>query len=104
MELVLGYETMRTSREIHRSRIAEKKSNAFEVLIVHWNGKIMPNEQNGSIDRIAIFISGIETEKSFLSELLSGTSKAIAAAVSSALKEWDVSKNIPYLIVSRPQH
>jgi hypothetical protein len=101
MELVLNYETMRTSRATHRSRIAKEIKQNFqpsEVLTVHWDGKIMPDEQGGSVDRIAILVSGINTEKLLgVPKLLSGTGQAIATAVSAALEEWDMSENVSAL-------
>ncbi|KAG0712292.1 hypothetical protein GWK47_018790 [Chionoecetes opilio] len=58
----------------------------------------MPDEQGASVDRIAILVSGINTEKLLgVPKLLSGTGQAIATAVSAALEEWDISENVSAL-------
>lgn len=56
---------MRTSRETLRS-VLPKKSNEFFIKVkcfVQWERKIMSDEQDGNIDRIASLVIVIDTEK-----------------------------------------
>ena len=65
------------------------------MLTVHLDSKILPDDEGRSTDRLAILVTGFETEKLLcVPKLASGTGKAIADAVTTAIQEWNVSDNV----------
>jgi len=70
------------------------------ALVVHWDGKIMKDSTNredpkSTADRLAVSVTGVETEKILgIVKLTSGTGAAQARATFKLLKLWEVSSEV----------
>ena len=93
-ELVLNPESIRQSRAKCRASMAEEIKQSFSPktpLTVHWDGKILPQDEISRGDRLAILVTGQGVEKLLgVPRLRVGTGEAAATAVSEALEDWGV--------------
>ena len=70
------------------------------ALVMHWDGKIIKDITNyedpkSMADRLAVSITGVETEKILgIVKLTSGTGAAQASATFELLKLWEVSSEV----------
>ena len=70
------------------------------ALVVHWDGKIMKDSTNredpkSTADRLAVSVTGVETEKILgIVKLTSGTGAAQASATLELLKLWEMSSEV----------
>lgn len=101
----LSHSTVHRKRLFHRSVIASDVRQEFSLtkkaaLVVHWDGKMMKNSTNHQdprsvVDRLAVSITGAETEKILgIVKMKSGTGAAQASATFELLKLWEVSSEI----------
>lgn len=71
-----------------------------KVLVLHWDGKLLPSNQDYSRkdDRIAIVVTGSNTEQLLGAPSLSrGTGKNIAGAFDDTLNDWNLLKHVKAL-------
>ena len=101
----LSHSTVHRKRLSHRSAIASDERQEFiltkkAALVVHWDGKIMKDRTNREdpksvVDRIAVSITGVETEKILgIVKITSGTGAAQTSAIFELLKLWEVSSEV----------
>lgn len=97
-ELSLSRETIRRSRLRHRAEIANELKMTFDPrvpLIVHWDGKVVPDFSGEKVERIAILVSGDGVDKLLaVPKLPDGTGRAQANAVLDALADWDLNDRV----------
>ncbi|KAG0720181.1 hypothetical protein GWK47_048986 [Chionoecetes opilio] len=97
-ELVLNPESIRQARAKYRSTLAKDIKETFSPLTpltVHWDGKILPQDDGTRAERLAILITGEGVEKLLgVSKLHSGTGDAAATAVFEALEDWGVQERV----------
>ncbi|KAG0720018.1 hypothetical protein GWK47_007023 [Chionoecetes opilio] len=93
-ELVLNPESFRQARAKYRSTLAKDIKETFSPLTpltVHWDGKILPQDDGTHAKRLAILVTGEGVEKLLgVPELHSGTGDVAATAVFEALEDWGV--------------
>lgn len=98
IELVLNPESIRQARAKHRSILAKDIKETFSPLTpltVHWDGKILPQDDGTSAERLAILVTGEGVEKLLgVPKLHSGSGDAAATAVFEALEEWGVHERV----------
>ncbi|KAG0711576.1 hypothetical protein GWK47_020352 [Chionoecetes opilio] len=91
-ELVLNPESIRQARAKYRSTLAKDIKETFSPLTpltVHWDGKILPQDDGTRAERLAILVTGEGVEKLLgVPKLHSGTGDATATAVFEALEDW----------------
>ncbi|KAG0723732.1 hypothetical protein GWK47_042055 [Chionoecetes opilio] len=91
-ELVLNPESIRQARAKYRSTLAKDIKETFSPLTpltVHWDGKILPQDDGTRAERLAILVTGEGVEKLLgVPKLHSGTGDAAATAVFEALEDW----------------
>lgn len=97
-ELTLSRSSVHRARVKNREEIAASRSWDTEVpLVLHWDGKLLPNITNGKSleERIAVLVTGEDTE-----ELLGvpvsadGTGRAVAETVFKLVRENDLETRI----------
>ncbi|KAG0721760.1 Avirulence protein AvrBs3 [Chionoecetes opilio] len=90
-ELVLNPESIRQARAKYRSTLAKDIKETFSPLTpltVHWDGKILPQDDGTRAERLAILVTGEGVEKLLgVPKLHSGTGDAAATAVFEALED-----------------
>ena len=93
-DLSLSFSTVRRARIKHRKEATEKIHNDFNPsvpLVVHWDSKLLPDITGTSCDksdRLAILVTGEETEKLLgVPKLIRGTGAAMADATVASLTE-----------------
>ncbi|KAG0694931.1 hypothetical protein GWK47_027091 [Chionoecetes opilio] len=93
-ELVLNPESIRQARAKYRSTLAKDIKETFSPLTpltVHWDGKILPQDDGTRAERLAILVTGEGVEKLLgVPKLHSGNGDAAATAVFEALEDWGV--------------
>ena len=97
--LVLNRESFRRERIKFRQLSAAEIKAAFSPdvpLTVHWDGKIVPAVDGGpSEERLPVLVSGDGVAKLLaVPKLSNGTGRTMAAAVFSALEDWEVADRI----------
>ena len=84
-ELVLNPESIRKARAKYRASLAREIKEAFSPqtpLTIHWDGKIVPQDDGSRADRLAIIVTGKGVEKLLgVPKLHAGTGEAAATAV-----------------------
>ncbi|KAG0725940.1 Ras-related protein Rab-21 [Chionoecetes opilio] len=97
-ELVLNPESIRQARAKYRSTLAKDIKETFSPLTpltVHWDGKILPQDDGTRAERLAILVTGEGVEKLLgVPKLHSGTGDAAATAVFEALEDWGVQERV----------
>ena len=99
-ELVLNRESLRRARMKFREEAAKEIKAAFNpnaVLIVHWDGKIVPESDGGggSVDRLPVLVSGGGVAKLLaVPKLPSGRAQDCAQAVLTALEDWELEERV----------
>ncbi|XP_043216604.1 uncharacterized protein LOC122378950 [Amphibalanus amphitrite] len=99
-ELVLNRESFRRARMRFREEASKEIKAAFNpdvVLIVHWDGKIVPESDGGggSVDRLPVLVSGGGVAKLLaVPKLPSGRAQDCAQAVFTALEDWGLEKRV----------
>lgn len=99
-ELVLNRESFRLARMKFREDAAKDIKAAFNpdaVLIVHWDGKIVPESDGGggSVDRLPVLVSGGGVAKLLaVPKLPSGRAQDCAQAVLTALEDWELEERV----------
>ncbi|KAG0720563.1 hypothetical protein GWK47_048255 [Chionoecetes opilio] len=97
-ELVLNPESIRQARAKYRSTLAKdikETFSPFTPLTVHWDGKILPQDDGTRAKRLAILVTGEGVEKLLgVPKLHSGTGDAAATAVFEALEDWGVQERV----------
>lgn len=91
-ELILNQESIHQSRAKCRACLAEEIKQSFRPqtpLTVHWDGKILPQDDASRGDRFAILVTGQGVEKLLgMLRLPVGTGEAVATAVYESLEDW----------------
>ena len=84
-DLTLSVSTIHRARKENRKKLAEKDKQEFNVdkpLVVHWDGKLLPNITNvvhEKVDCLAILVTGENTEKLLgVPKISKGTGEAMA--------------------------
>ncbi len=96
---VINRSSIRRFRIKHRQEVMNEillKFNPDVPLVVHWDGKILP-ELTGktSVDRLPILVTGEGiTQLLGVPKLSSGTGEATAAAVYNLLEHWNVTNKV----------
>jgi len=104
----LGVDVAQTNinrRSIHRKREQIRSTMYAKImqsvgpsypLTVHWDGKIVDSlEGNSRVDRIAIIVTGYNTEQFLAVPIVpSGSAKEIVNCVVSALRKWESGGNV----------
>ncbi|KAG0730526.1 WD repeat-containing protein 46 [Chionoecetes opilio] len=97
-ELVLNPESIRQARAKYRSTLAKDIKETFSPLTpltVHWDRKILPQDDGTRAERLAILVTGEGVEKLLgVPKLHSGTGDAAATAVFEALEDWGVQERV----------
>ncbi|XP_039969058.1 uncharacterized protein LOC126764097 [Bactrocera neohumeralis] len=100
-ESALSRSALRKRRISFRSQRAQKikarfKNLDLEGIVVHWNGKLLPNLlQKECAERLAILVSKGDYEQLLgVPELENSTGASQAEAVSGSLEEWDIGDKI----------
>lgn len=98
-KLVLNRESFRRERMTFRATAAAEIKEAFQPsvpLIVHWDGKIVPNADGGpNTDRLPVLVSGEGVAKLLaVHSLPNGTGQAQADAVISSLDDWGLTERV----------
>ncbi|KAG0723159.1 hypothetical protein GWK47_043175 [Chionoecetes opilio] len=62
-EFVLNPESIRQARAKYRSTLAKDIKETFSPLTVHWDGKILPQDDGTRAERLAILVTGEGVEK-----------------------------------------
>ena len=100
-EVAVNRESIRRTRKAHRETEAMKIKSQFEgesVLIVHWDGKLLPDITGDSkVDRLPVIVSEPSTGTSKLlavPKLGSGTGEAQAGAVVDSIADWKLTERV----------
>lgn len=91
--------TIRRRRKEARKEHAEVIKTKFSpncALVVHWDGKILPEIIGlGNVDRIPVIVSGESVEKLLgVPKLCNSSAENIASVVFDKIKQWNVAENI----------
>ena len=94
-ELAISRSTIRRSRRIQRQAIAEdiqRYNTSSNSLVVHWDGKLLPDDGKGKVDRLPVIITDPRGTAKLLGvpSLPAGTGLATASAVVQCLEDWDM--------------
>lgn len=96
--LIISKSAIRNARMQVRQQEYERmkelfKDTSVQYLIVHWDGKLMPdNMESKKIDRLPILVSTESSTKIIdVPALDNGLAKTMASAVYAALKDWGLS-------------
>ena len=88
-----------------RLRIAEKVKTEFECpekVSIHWDGKLLKQKGNIKTNRVAIYVSSVDTEKvrNLLSipETQSGSEEAEGQVVIEAMVSWSIKHQVVNLV------
>jgi len=98
-EVALSRSSIQRARSANRSRTASDAKSAFNPtapLIVHWDGKLLPDVTgHEKVDRLPVIVTGTDTDRLLgVPKLASGTGQAQADAVVDCLKEWNISQKV----------
>jgi hypothetical protein len=99
-ELSLSVSTISRSRSKHRLQNATDIKTAFSCngpLVVHFDGKLLPSITGGPLkeDRIAILVTGYDTEKLLaVPKASSGTGEVIAKVTLNTLADWNLCNKV----------
>ncbi|KAK2721327.1 hypothetical protein QYM36_003567 [Artemia franciscana] len=87
---------LRAKHRIHSSASIRAKFQSDVPLIVHWDGKLIPNLiGKEKVDRLPVLVSGKEVLQLLtVAKLPSGTGEAQASAVFGAIEDWGIPGNI----------
>jgi hypothetical protein len=101
-DLALNKESVRLARRQNRKDITSEIKKTFlpeTPLTVHWDGKLLPTlTGHENVDRLAIIVSGDGVMKLLaVPQLASGTGEAQAAAVYSALDDWNLKNQVNFM-------
>jgi len=99
-EVSLNRSTIRRKRMSNRIKESQKLKESLQrnvPLIVHWDGKLLPELTGGKdkIDKLAIIVSGKGVSQMLaVAKLPSATGEAQAQAIVNALNEWDIADQV----------
>ncbi|KAK2708513.1 hypothetical protein QYM36_014199, partial [Artemia franciscana] len=81
---------------IHSSASIRAKFQSYVPLVVHWDGKLIPDLiEKEKVDRLPVLVSGKEVLQLLtVAKLPSGTGEAQASAVFGAIEDWGIPGNI----------
>ncbi|KAK2703548.1 hypothetical protein QYM36_018015 [Artemia franciscana] len=87
---------MRAKHRIHSSASIRAKFQSDVPLVVHWDGKLIPDLiGKEKVDRLPVLVSGKEVLQLLtVAKLPSGTGEAQASAVFGAIEDWGIPGNI----------
>ncbi|MEL7309148.1 MAG: hypothetical protein AAGK05_15655, partial [Pseudomonadota bacterium] len=100
-ELSVSASTIHRMRRKHRSTIAESfsnfVSNSPSSLVLHWDGKLLPNPNSNSLleDRIAVIVTGEDFEEILgIPISVDGTGREVARVVLNLVQEHQIEHKI----------
>lgn len=87
---------LRAKHRIHSSASIRAKFQSDVPLVVHWDGKLIPDLiGKEKVDRLPVLVSGKEVLQLLtVAKLPSGTGEAQASAVFGAIEDWGIPGNI----------
>ncbi|KAK2710529.1 hypothetical protein QYM36_011904 [Artemia franciscana] len=87
---------LRSKHPIHSSASIRAKFQSDVPLVVHWDGKLIPDLiGKEKVDRLPVLVSGKEVLQLLtVAKLPSGTGEAQASAVFGAIEDWGIPGNI----------
>lgn len=93
--LAINRSSIRRSRRIQRKEIAEDIRRTYESstsLIVHWDGKLLPDDDKQKVDRLPVIISDVRGTTKLLGvpKIPAGTGEATSTAVMQSLIDWEL--------------
>ncbi|KAE8740217.1 hypothetical protein FOCC_FOCC014269 [Frankliniella occidentalis] len=86
-KITLSRSTLKRRREENRRNVIENFADTFTPkgpIVIHWDGKLLPDEQGQKIDRLPVVVKDLETGEEQLlgvAALKSGSGKAQQSAV-----------------------
>ena len=97
--LALNRDSIRRQRMKHRLQQSETLKAEFQgnvPLVVHWDGKLIPDlTTKEHVDRLPVIVSGKGVSQLLtVAKLASGSGEAQAAAVHTALEDWDIKSSV----------
>ena len=95
-ELTLSIGSLHEARKEARTELAQSLQDKFQPkvpLILHFDGKLLPDPEGSRSDRLAIVVTGIALEKILaIPSIPAGTGEAMGGAILKVLDEWPLVK------------
>jgi len=91
--------TIRRSQRTQRKTIAGEIQRSYTFncsLVVHWNGKLLPDEANQKVDRLPVIVTDPRGDAKLLGvpKLGAGTGQAMANAIMECLDKWQLAHSV----------
>ena len=92
-EIMKNFQKRKSTHSCKNARLAENIHKSYvgnTGLIVHWDGKLLPDNGVEKVDRLPVIVSDSQGTAKLLSvpKLPAGTREATASAVLHCLREW----------------